>query len=126
MRLILPIPPTLNHAYLAFIEEASWKTLSWMRKNNWRMPPPNEKIILRVWIFWPDRRRRDTDNVLKLLLDALKGVAFVDDCMVLPRVMDFGVDYERPRIEIELSLKNDFEDFSEEVSRSLQHEIRCA
>jgi crossover junction endodeoxyribonuclease RusA len=33
--------------------------------------------------YLPDRRRRDVDNLLKLLLDGLNGVAWKDDAQVM-------------------------------------------
>jgi len=68
------------------------------------MPSKSTKVVMRVWIWWANKRRRDADNIFKILSDSLTGIAYVDDCMVLPRVMDFSVDTQNPRIEIELEL----------------------
>lgn len=119
-RLILPLPPSVNHAYRnfttpqkrrmrvltskakAFKEEAEWRTKAWMQKTGWIMPNSGKKVIVRIWVFWKSNQRRDTDNIMKLLLDSMKEIAFWDDRMVLPRVMDFAVDKGNPRIEVEL------------------------
>jgi crossover junction endodeoxyribonuclease RusA len=45
---------------------------------------------------------RDHEN----LDDALKGILYEDDSMCLPQVMDFGVDKQNPRVEIELEVKS--------------------
>ena len=66
------------------------------------MPNHGKKVIVRIWVFWKSNQRRDTDNIMKLLLDAMKEIAFWDDRMALPQVMDFAVDKENPRIEVEL------------------------
>lgn len=118
-RLVLPLPPTLNHAYrnyttpegrrmrvlsrssLAFQAHAGWLAKIWVQKERWH-PPEGKKIIVRIWYYWPDRRRRDQDNPQKLLLDAMTGILWSDDRWALPRVIDYAVDREKPRVEIEL------------------------
>ncbi|SFU81793.1 RusA family crossover junction endodeoxyribonuclease [Alicyclobacillus macrosporangiidus] len=120
-RLILPLPPTLNHAYRNFVhpsgrrmrvltreaerfrEEAAWLAKAWAMQTGWSMPPPRTKVYLRLWYFWPDWRRADANNREKVLLDALEGVLYPDDRWVLVWEMDFDVDRERPRVEIEIS-----------------------
>jgi crossover junction endodeoxyribonuclease RusA len=37
-------------------------------------------VTLRLW--FPDRRRRDLDNVAKSVLDGLNGVAYADDSQI--------------------------------------------
>lgn len=74
----------------------------WRSQNRWVIPPKETKIIVRIWVYWKSKQRRDTDNVFKLTLDALTGVLYEDDSMCLPRVMNFDVDRGNPRIEIEL------------------------
>ncbi|MFB5189054.1 RusA family crossover junction endodeoxyribonuclease [Alicyclobacillus fastidiosus] len=54
--------------------------------------------------YWGDRWRHDQDNPLKLLQDALTGVVWEDDRWVLPQVMDFDVDKQNPRLEIEIEI----------------------
>ena len=45
--------------------------------------PHEEELFMRLRIYPPDRRRRDSDNVLKCLLDSLeKGGAYLDDNQV--------------------------------------------
>ena len=58
-------------------------------------------IELAIW--WPDRRRRDADNVLKSVMDALNGVVWADDCLVTRTVTEvMGVDRENARLEIQI------------------------
>lgn len=77
------------------------KALSWKNKNRYRIPP-KEKVIIKLWFYFPDKRIRDTHNVPKLLLDALKGVVAEDDYYILLRIQDFEIDPKDPRIEIEV------------------------
>lgn len=120
-RLVLPIPPTVNHAYKAgrhgrriqtdatkqFKHDAYWLAYGWRQYTGWTMPEKGVKIQLKYWVFWPDNRRRDVDNLAKVLQDSLTDVLYVDDRYVLPQAMDYTVDRENPRLEIELSVKEE-------------------
>lgn len=67
-----------------------------------------------VWLFiyLPDRRRRDRDNILKAVLDALqprrsfktkparRAIAWKDDHDIGRVTQDWRVDCERPRVEV--------------------------
>ena len=39
------------------------------------------RVKVRVLLTFPDKRRRDVDNI-KLLLDALEGVVYDNDCQI--------------------------------------------
>ncbi len=85
-----------------YMRDARWVAIDWRNKTGWRIPDKHEKIIVRIWIFWPNARRRDADNAMKILLDSLTGVLYDDDRQVMPRVMDMRIDRENPRVEVEL------------------------
>ena len=124
MRLILPIPPSVNHSHKnirrgnrlmrirseetqQYMDDAKWMAIDWRNRVKWRKPDAKSKIILRIWIYWADLRRRDADNLGKVLLDSLTGVLYEDDRQVLPRVMDMNVDRRNPRVEIELEIMDE-------------------
>lgn len=117
-RLVLPgLAPSVNHMYVnayikgrrmrvlkpeakAWFEDATYRACNWINDNHWSTA--TGKVIVRLWYFFPDKRRRDTHNGLKGLLDALEDAGvYVDDKLALPRVMDWEVDRANPRIEIE-------------------------
>lgn len=52
------------------------------------------KLYLDCYFVFPDNRKRDTSNVLKMLPDALEGVIYDNDYYVLPRVQDFVISNE--------------------------------
>lgn len=110
MRLILPVPPSVNHCYgrtkfgvyktaeaKAWQQEAGYRAKAW-----WKSQPIDTKLVLNIWVWWPNKRRRDLDNICKLALDALTGIVWTDDHLVLPRFQDYAVDKENPRIELEV------------------------
>ena len=124
LNLILTIPPSVNHCYKnfnvmgrrnrvltplarAWKEEAYDIANALAHREGWRMPEPEEKIVLEVFAFWPDGRRRDMNNTHKLLCDALEAALYLDDKMVLVRDMDFSVDRKRPRLEVCVYVKDD-------------------
>jgi Holliday junction resolvase RusA-like endonuclease len=72
---------------------------------HWR-PIAEGKVLVELTYFWPDRRRRDTHNRIKELMDVPQTAgAFANDCQALAREQDFHVGGERPRVEIEVSVK---------------------
>ena len=124
LNLILTIPPSVNHCYKnfnvmgrrnrvltplarAWKEEAYDIANALAHREGWRMPEPEEKIVLEVFAFWPDGRRRDMNNTHKLLCDVLEAALYLDDKMVLVRDMDFSVDRKRPRLEVCVYVKDD-------------------
>ncbi|WP_339314663.1 RusA family crossover junction endodeoxyribonuclease [Paenibacillus sp. FSL M7-0896] len=83
-----------------WVEETIMKSVLWRKQNQWSMA--TGKVVVRIWYYFPDKKRRDTHNTLKALLDALEAAyIYEDDKYALPWIMDYQVDKENPRIEIE-------------------------
>ena len=105
----VPLPPSVNHCYgrnrnYVYMkrEAVAWKAIAKpiickVMENHAKL---KGKVIVEMTVFWKDGRRRDTDNLMKLTLDVMKGVVFSDDFWSLPRVMDFSIDPLNPRLEI--------------------------
>lgn len=112
MRLTLPIPPSVNQCYrrsargIYKTDIASvWQTSAgWLAKQWHKGQPIDTKCVLNVWVWWPDKRRRDLDNLCKLTLDALTGIVWTDDHLVLTRFQDYSIDKGNPRMEIEVEV----------------------
>lgn len=115
MRLTLPVVPSVNHCYRnvainrrimtptakAWVQEVQLKAKLAAREQGWRFSS-NEKLVMELTTYWPDRRKRDTHNQHKLLCDALEGVLYKDDRWVLIRDIDFRLDRGKPRVEVVL------------------------
>lgn len=117
-RLIIDgLPPSVNHLYHNALingrrmrvlnkkgklwrEDARLMAMIWAKRNRWTKS--DGKVVMRLWFYYPDKRRRDSHNFLKLIADSLEGILYEDDKMLLPQIIDFEVDRERPRVEIEL------------------------
>ena len=81
-----------------WMEDARDKNLEAMRVCNWECLDQRVVVELRVW--WPDKRRRDAHNLLKLLCDSLGGFVSKDDKWMLTRIMSFDYDPRDPRVEV--------------------------
>jgi Holliday junction resolvase RusA-like endonuclease len=94
-RLELPYPPSNNsykrhyctvdnhHAVSASLTPAAREfkhTAGWLAKDAYR-EPLSGPVAVKILAYMPPRRM-DADNVLKVLLDALNGVAWEDDRQV--------------------------------------------
>jgi Holliday junction resolvase RusA-like endonuclease len=91
----LPYPPSLNHYY----RHVGNRVLISKQGREYReavmaivrgLPTIEGKIWLRLYIYPPDNRRRDIDNMLKALFDALTvGGIYEDDSCI--RKLDIEV-----------------------------------
>lgn len=59
-------------------------------------------VSVRATVYFPSRRG-DLDNVAKPLLDALKGIAYIDDRQVEELHLVRALDRERPRVEVSVT-----------------------
>lgn len=117
LRFELPIPPSVNHLYRTFTNKqgrrirvhtadakkwfshAGWPIKDAINRSRWK--PLDEKCVVDLWVWWPDRHTRDCDNLNKALMDALKMYDVVtDDHFCLPRWQDYDYDKLRPRVEV--------------------------
>lgn len=128
MKLVIPgTAPSVNHMYenrlvqyrdkrgkprnrrikvLSQVAE-QYQNLAVSKANLWRnavgWQTPKGKVVVNLWYYWPDNIKRDTHNTLKLLLDCLEAAQiYTNDRYALPRIMDFEVDKQNPRVEIEI------------------------
>lgn len=89
MRLRLPYPPTANLYWRSFrgrvvksSEARAYQKLAAMYALAEGMRPTAAPVAVILEVYRP-RKQGDLDNTLKVLLDALKGVAYVDDAQVV-------------------------------------------
>lgn len=76
-------PPSINHAYISigggkkrlkpeyirYRDDCAYATLAAMSKSKQGKPPPPYILVVAVWK--PDKRKRDLDNLMKVLQDGI-------------------------------------------------------
>lgn len=67
-----------------------------------RLVPYRGLLRLVVTFYCSDHRRRDSDNLLKLLKDAINGRAYLDDSQVVKEDIEVFRGVTNPRTEFEL------------------------
>jgi crossover junction endodeoxyribonuclease RusA len=92
MMLVLPCPPSMNHYWRTWRgrvvkseegREYQRKVALLAKSQLERGARPLAGLVeVEVSVYRP-QRRGDLDNFLKVLLDSLKGIAFVDDSQVI-------------------------------------------
>ena len=92
-RFYTPQQTRMYEAFVRNIARAS-KPFTWPRDAQYRVE---------LDIYFPDRRRRDADNVCKAFLDSCNTVLWDDDTQVIELVARKHVDKARPRIDVVVS-----------------------
>jgi crossover junction endodeoxyribonuclease RusA len=79
IKLTLPYPPTVNHYWgqvgsKKFLGKKGkeFREAVFLCAYNARKVALNERLHMEVYLYPPDNRKRDVDNILKPLLDALE------------------------------------------------------
>lgn len=57
--------------------------LQWEIRSQWPHKPLTEDVELNVIHEWGDKRTRDIDNYVKVLLDAMTGIVYEDDGQII-------------------------------------------
>lgn len=64
-------------------EITEWQeAIGWEAKARFTGDPWEGEVHMTVFFYLPDNRKRDLDNLLKPLLDALNGIVYLDDKQV--------------------------------------------
>jgi crossover junction endodeoxyribonuclease RusA len=71
-----------------------------MEEQRWSMVEDKTWLYVDCVFYFPDRRIRDSHNMLKLLLDVMQGYVYSNDYTVLPRIQSVEYDKESPRVEL--------------------------
>lgn len=67
---------------------------NWVKQNN------STWYYADLIFFMPDRRVRDSHNMLKLLLDVMQGIVYHNDYYIMPRIQAVEYDINNPRVDV--------------------------
>lgn len=106
----LPLPPSVNSMY-TMRKTLTAKAQRYIRSSRalinlatdeqyWTCVEPPNWLYLDLVFYMPDRKIRDSHNMLKLLLDVMQGLVYENDYYVLPRIQTVEYDKDNPRISI--------------------------
>lgn len=106
------MPQSVNHMYMfvgkgkrltktaeQWINTAQYIANREVREQGWKVEHGSVWYVCELKFFFPDKRKRDSHNYLKLLFDALEKIVYDNDYYVKPRIMDVQLDKENPRVE---------------------------
>lgn len=109
--LTLPFPPSTNRYWrfprglgypLVSREAREYKIEAARLAIKQGIKPIDGDVQVRIYAFRPSKRG-DLDNMLKVVLDSLKGIAWHDDKQIVFMVAARFEDKGNPRLEIEVS-----------------------
>lgn len=117
LKLSLPVPPSVNAIYYNtrgggrrltkkaehYVRDTRALTNVFMDEQRWTKQEKGIWLYMDLVFYFPDKRRRDSHNCLKLLLDALEGLVYTDDMYLMPRIQSVEYDKENPRVEIHVT-----------------------
>lgn len=96
----------LGDAYKSGKEGIGWLARSWWKGR----PLLSAPVMMAARYWWPDRRKRDFSNYVKALKDALNGVVYLDDRLVVEEHWTLaGYDKANPRAEVTVRLLSETE-----------------
>lgn len=73
-----------------------------LKENEWITPDKNTYIIADLYVYL-SQKKRDADNLLKCLQDAIVEAGLVyDDCIIMPKIQNIFIEPNNPRIEVVL------------------------
>lgn len=113
MKIIMPIPPSVNSLYRAFRQGRSVRTIMSKEGRAWyaaaieavKIPghaPLSGRLCVSINLFFPSARRCDIDNRTKGALDVLtKARIWEDDSQIDELLVKrTGIDRDNPRAEV--------------------------
>jgi crossover junction endodeoxyribonuclease RusA len=113
----LPLPPSVNHMYVntryggkrltrvaeAYIPVSRAMINVAIDEQRWIKQEESTWYYVDLVFYFPDRKIRDSHNMLKMLLDVMQGIVFDNDYYALPRIHSVEYDKVDPRVEVVVS-----------------------
>lgn len=114
LRVALPIPPSVNDLHFhtryggkrlkpkarEYIRDSRALINLAIEEQHWEVPSVCTWLYIDMVFYMPDRKIRDSHNCLKILLDVMEEIVFINDYYVMPRIQGVEYDKENPRVEV--------------------------
>lgn len=98
-----PFETKIAKEYKAYVKNIIHREL---KNQQWIIPERHEYVIMDL-VFYLDRKRKDSDNAIKVMQDAIVDSCIIeDDDIIMPRVNNIYIDKYNPRVEVTLKLAN--------------------
>lgn len=91
-----------NSFYKSKEAKDAQQAMMWEAKAQYRGKPLEKSLNVHIAFFWSDNRRRDIDNPIKALCDAMTGILWLDDSQIFQMTVSKATDKENARIEMEV------------------------
>ena len=106
MKLTLPFPPSANRYWrnyrgVTVVSQEAKSFKAHVRLVTKRIQPQEGPLQWSAVAYFPNRRG-DLSNRIKIVEDALNGIAWIDDSQVMALQIERAIDKDNPRIEIEV------------------------
>lgn len=73
---------------------------AWETRAQYRGPVWDGDTDVDITLYFPNHRRRDSDNAIKTVFDALTGIVLKDDSQITDHHVHKRVDAVNPRVEL--------------------------
>lgn len=88
--------------FLSKIYRETKEALQWEVQSQHKGEPQEGDVTLNIMFYYGDKRKRDIDAYLKILLDAMSGIVYGDDSQVTEMHLFKEVDIANPRTVIQV------------------------
>lgn len=78
------------------------KDYGWQIKMQWKKELINVPVSVSVDAYFNNNKKRDLDNIAKIILDSLTGLVLVDDSLISELHIYRKFDKNRPRCELSI------------------------
>ena len=120
LTLSIPICPSVNHMYIfkktgekiltktarEYFKSATAKVNEQISNQSWQIDYGDVWYYVDVYVYMPDRKVRDSHNMIKIMMDVLQDTVFWNDYFAMPRFQDVKLDKDNPRIDIVIKAKD--------------------
>lgn len=113
LKIVLPLGVSVNKLYTMFrgrkqisnegkkyIRTVVPVIMQNIKNQGWEKDVKGVWHVVEITYYFPDRKKRDSHNYIKLLMDVLEGLVFENDQFCIVREQYVYLDRKNPRLEV--------------------------